>query len=174
MLVLVFPPGKSRREISQEIWGHKISHFLGNLRWDPGKFFCISKDFRSTDIYYFDKKNVLLQILNFFCLLKLFFKICKILYDEMLVRLKFFPEIVTKIESLRLSLSKQYNKMLKIRFGMLKIRKNGEIIKLGKISRKFSESRGFSGSWKFFGILENFFENLLFCGKLKIREKGKS
>ena len=43
----------------------------------------------------------------------------------MLVTSKFFPQFVEKIEKLKLSLSKQYNKMLKIISEMLKIRKNG-------------------------------------------------
>ena len=34
---VVFPPGKSGPEISQEIWGFEIFHFSGNL--DLGKFF---------------------------------------------------------------------------------------------------------------------------------------
>ena len=34
-LQLVFPPGKSRREI----WGFEISSFLGNLCRDPEYFF---------------------------------------------------------------------------------------------------------------------------------------
>ena len=63
--------------------------------------------------------------------------------------------------------------MLKIRFEMLKIRKNGKIIKLEKNSREFPKSREFSGSWKFHGIPGNNFENFPFPGKLKIREKGK-
>ena len=34
---VVFPPGESRREISQEIWGFEIFRFPGNLCRDPGK-----------------------------------------------------------------------------------------------------------------------------------------
>ena len=49
----------------------------------------------------------------------------------MLVRSKFFSQSVEKIEKLKLSLSKQHNKMLKIRSEMLK---NDKIIKLGKNS----------------------------------------
>ena len=79
----------------------------------------------------------------------------------MLVSLKFFPQFVEKIEKPKLILSKQRYKMLKIRSEMLKIRKNGKIIKLGRISRKFPEYREF------------FFENFPFPGKLKVREKGK-
>ena len=48
------------------------------------------------------------------------------------VRSKFFPQFVEKIEKLKLSLLKRHNKMLKIESEMLKIRKNGKIIKLGK------------------------------------------
>ena len=51
------------------------------------------------------------------------------------------------MEKLELNLSKQDNKMLKIKFEMLKIRKNVKIIKLEEISRQnfreFSESREF-------------------------------
>ena len=67
----------------------------------------------------------------------------------MLVRSKFFSQFVEKIEKLTLGLSKQLNKMLKIRLEMLKIRTNGKIVKLGKNSREFSvsrKSREFSGS----------------------------
>ena len=54
----------------------------------------------------------------------------------MLVRSKFFSRFVEKIEKLELSLSKQHNKILKIRIEMRKIIKNVKMIKLGKISRK--------------------------------------
>ena len=80
----------------------------------------------------------------------------------MLVRSKFFPQFVEKIEKLKLSLSKQRNKMLKIRSEMLKTRKKGKTIKLEKNYRKI-----------FPGIPGKFFENFSFPGKLKIREKGK-
>ena len=53
----------------------------------------------------------------------------------MLVRLKFFSQFVEKLEKLKLSLSKQHNKMLKIRSKMLKIEKNVTMIKLGEIFR---------------------------------------
>ena len=80
----------------------------------------------------------------------------------MLVRCKFFPQFVAKIERLNLSLSKQHNNMLKIRFEMLKIKRIWQIKPAReKISGKFldcRESRGFSRS-----RLE----------KLKIRDKGK-
>ena len=48
----------------------------------------------------------------------------------MLVRSKCFSQFVEKIE--KLGLSKQFSTMLKIRLEMLKIRKNGKIIKSGK------------------------------------------
>ena len=48
----------------------------------------------------------------------------------MLVRSKFFSQLVEKIEKLELSLSQQHNKMLKIRCEMLKIIKSVKIIKL--------------------------------------------
>ena len=38
---VVFPPGKSGWEISQEIWGFEISRFPAILCQDPGKFFFI-------------------------------------------------------------------------------------------------------------------------------------
>ena len=65
----------------------------------------------------------------------------------MLVRSKFFSQFVEKIEKLKPSLSKQHNKMLKIRSEMLKIRKNGKIIKLEKNSRK-----NFQGIFRIPGI----------------------
>ena len=55
----------------------------------------------------------------------------------MLVTSKFFPQFVEKMEKLKLSLSKQHNKMLKIKSEMLKIRKNVIIIKLEKIFQEF-------------------------------------
>ena len=61
----MFPPGKSVREISRQIWGFEISLFPGNLCRDPRNFLYCSKDFRSTDIYHFDTKNTLEQILIF-------------------------------------------------------------------------------------------------------------
>ena len=54
----------------------------------------------------------------------------------MLVRSKFFLQFVEKMEKLKLSWSKQKNKMLKIKSEMLKIRKNVKIIKLEKLSRE--------------------------------------
>ena len=78
-----------------------------------------------------------------------------------------------KIEKLELSLSKQHNKMLKIKSEMLKIIKNVKMIKLGKVSRKkfpakffreFPESRGFLRSREFSGI----------PGKLKILDKRET
>ena len=54
----------------------------------------------------------------------------------MLVRSKIVLQFVEKIEELQPSLSKQHNKMLKIRSEMLKIRKNFKIFKLEKISGK--------------------------------------
>ena len=73
----------------------------------------------------------------------------------MLVRSKVFPQFVEKIEKLTPNLSKQHNKMLKMRSQMLKIRKHGKIIKLGKISREIPRIFGIPGisrdSWKFFG-----------------------
>ena len=56
------------------------------------------------------------------------------------------------MEKLKLSLSKQHNKTLKIKFEMLKMKKNVKIIKLENFHAKLS------------GILEKFFENFLFPG----------
>ena len=112
---------------------------------------------------------------NFFLLTKnYFFKIRKIVLDKMLVRSKFFPQCVEKIEKLKLSLSKQRYKMLKMRSETLKTRKKGKIIKQGKFSWEFSQSRAFLRSRKFSGFPGKFFENFPFPGKLKIWEKGKS
>ena len=61
----------------------------------------------------------------------------------MLARSKFFSQFVEKIEKLELSLSKQHNKILKIRSEMLKIIKNTKMIKLGKISRISGISKKF-------------------------------
>ena len=44
----------------------------------------------------------------------------------MLVRSKIFPQFVEKIEKLKLNLSKQRNKMLKIRSEMMKTRKKAK------------------------------------------------
>ena len=62
----MFPPGKSGREISPEIWGFETSRFPRNLCRDPGKFFYISKDFNGTDIYYSVIKNALRRIKKIF------------------------------------------------------------------------------------------------------------
>ena len=126
--------------------------FPENLCRDPGNFFYISKDFSGTDFYHSEIKNALLQVFETcFASYKLFFKIRKILQDEMLVRSKFFLQFVKKIEKLKLNLLKPhiaYNKMLKSRSKMLKTRgKNGKIIKLGKNFGEFPESRGFSGNF---------------------------
>ena len=67
----------------------------------------------------------------------------------MLVRSKFLPQFVEKIEKLKLSLSKQHNKMLKIRSERLKIIKTVKMIKLGKIFR-------IPGIPRVFGITGNF------------------
>ena len=87
----------------------------------------------------------------------------------MFARSKFFSRFVEKIEKLELSLSKQHNKMLKIRSEMLKIIKNVKMIKLGKISRIlefsgfpiriFGISKNFRDSWKIFKKFFCFPEN---------------
>ena len=75
----------------------------------------------------------------------------------MLVRSKFFPQFVEKIEQLKLSLSKQRNKMLKMRSEMLKTKKKGKIIKLEKNYREiFPEIFRIPGIPRIFGIPEIF------------------
>ena len=59
---LMFLPGKSRREISREIWGFESSRFAGNLDRDSWNFFYISRGFGGTDICHSDIKNALLEI----------------------------------------------------------------------------------------------------------------
>ena len=83
----------------------------------------------------------------------------------MLVRSKICPQFVEKIEELQPSLSKQLNKMLKIRSEMLKFRKNGKIIKLEKNSRKVFPNPGNSEDFRIPRIFQNFLENFLFPGK---------
>ena len=56
--------------------------------------------------------------------------------NKMLVRSKFLLQFVKKMGKLKIHLSKQHDKMLKIKSEMLKIRKNVKIIKLEKISRE--------------------------------------
>ena len=80
------------------------------------------------------------------------------------MRSKFFPQFVEKMEKLKLSLSKQHDKMLKIKHEMLKIRKCFKIIQLAKISRenflgifRIPESRRFLVLRKFPGTPEKFF-----------------
>ena len=98
----------------------------------------------------------------------------------MLVSSKIFPQVVNKIEKLKLSLSKQRNKALKMRFEMLKTRKKGKAIKLGKTSRKiYPEIYRIPEIPRIFGIPEisqdfrKFFFKFSVTGKLKIREKRK-
>ena len=93
----------------------------------------------------------------------------------MLVRSKLFSQFVEKIEKLELSLSKQHNKMLKIRSEMLKIINNDQARE--KFSREFPESRAISGTRKFPGIIPGipgkFLHKFSFSRKLKIRKIGK-
>ena len=71
----------------------------------------------------------------------------------MLVRSKFFYQFVKKIEKLTLGLSKQHNKMLKMRAEMLKNSKNVKIIKLRKNSREnFPNPEDFRDPKNFLGI----------------------
>ena len=85
-----------------------------------------------------------------FAVIIFFFKIRKIFQDEMLVRSKNFPRLIEKIEEIKPSLSKQFNK---IRSEMLKIKK-----------RQNNEAR------ENFRDPGNFCENFPFPGKFKIRE----
>ena len=102
------------------------------------------------------KKHALLQIKkNSFCLLRIIFQNSQNFYDKMLVRSKFVPQFVEKIEKFKLSLSKQHNKMLKMRSEMLKSRK--------KKAKQLSSRK----------ITGKFFENFPFPGKLKFGKKGK-
>ena len=77
-----------------------------------------------------------------------FSKIAKFFIDKMLVRSKFFLQFVEKMEKIKLSLSKQHNKMLKIKSEMLKIKKcqNNQARKnFPGISEKFFENFSFPG-----------------------------
>ena len=94
------------------------------------------------------------------------------------MRSKLFPQFVKKIEKLKLSWSKQHNKMLKMRSKMLKIKKKKKwhnnqarksfhgISRITGIPRIFRTSRISRDS-------RGIFENFSFRGKLKIRGKGK-
>ena len=73
----------------------------------------------------------------------------------MLVRSKFFFQLVEKMKKFKVSWSKQLNEMLKIKSEMLKIRKNVKIIKLEKISSEnFPEISRIPEISKIFGIPE--------------------
>ena len=90
----------------------------------------------------------------------------------MLVRSKFVTQFVKKIEKLELSLSKQHNKMPKIRSERLTIIKNVEMIKLGKIFRKvLPEISRILGILRIFGIPG--FKKFLVSREVENREKGK-
>ena len=82
----------------------------------------------------------------------------------MLVRSKIFSQFVEKIKKLTLGLSKQHNSMLKIRPEMLKIRKNGIIIKLGKNYRENFPIPKNLDNFLDPGIPGKFFENFPFPG----------
>ena len=60
-----------------------------------------------------------MQIKIFFCLLKIIFQNSQNVDDKMLVRLEFFSQFVEKIEKFKVSLSKQHNKLLKMRSEMM-------------------------------------------------------
>ena len=73
----------------------------------------------------------------------------------MLVRSKLFSQFVKKIEKLELSLSKQQNKMLKIRSEMMKIIKNVKMMPK-KLSGNFPNPEDFQDPGNFPVFLENF------------------
>ena len=84
----------------------------------------------------------------------------------MLERLNVFRQFEEKMEKLKLSLSKQRNKMLKIKSEMLKIKKKSENNQARKIFREnfrefpeSQQSQRSSGFRKFPGVPEKFFEN---------------
>ena len=64
--MVVFPPGKSGREISWEIWGFEIFCFPVNLCRDSGNFFFHFKGFSGTDIYHPDVKMRASTVETFF------------------------------------------------------------------------------------------------------------
>ena len=118
----------------QEIWGFEISRFPGSSCRDFGKCLYIGKHFSDTDIYHSDIKNTLVLRyckLIFSCLLKIIFQNSQNFSCE----IKSFLQFVEKMKKLKLSLSKQHNKMLKIKSEMLKIR-NVKIIKLENFFRE--------------------------------------
>ena len=84
----------------------------------------------------------------------------------MLLKIKIFFSICRKNGKTRTSLSKQHNKMLKIRSEMLKILKNDQTRENFREFSETRESRRLSGFRKFS-------KNFPFPGKLKIREKRK-
>ena len=118
----MFPPGRS----GQEIWGFEVSRFPVSLCRDPGKCLYISKDFSGTDIYHSDIKMLcfaLLQIKTFFCLINIIFQNFQNFLRRNACEITIFLQFVEKMEKLKLSLSKQRNKTLRIKYEMLKIRK---------------------------------------------------
>ena len=60
-----------------------------------------------------------MQIKIFFCLQKIIFQNSQNVDDKMLVRSEFFSQFVEKIEKFKVSLSKQHNKLLKMRSEMM-------------------------------------------------------
>ena len=77
----------------------------------------------------------------------------------MRVRSIFFLQFVEKMEKLKLSLSTEHNKMLKIKTEMLKISKYVEARPLGEIS-----CENFSGNFINPEIVENFLKTVPFPG----------
>ena len=68
----------------------------------------------------------------------------------MLVGLKIFPQFVEKIEKLKLSLSKQRNKMLKMKSEMLKTRKKAKQSSSGNFPGNFPNPEDFRDPGKNF------------------------
>ena len=100
--ILVFPPRKSRREISRKIWGFEISRFPGNLCRDPGKFFFHFEGFSGNVIYHSDVKMRSCKVKNFFLFVKNYFsKFPKFFPTKCLGDQKIFPGICSKMRKTR-------------------------------------------------------------------------
>ena len=95
----------------------------------------------------------------------------------MFVRSKFFSQFVEKIEKLELSLSKQHNKMLKIRSENAENHKKCQNDQAREnFPEKFPRNLPNPGNPEIFRVPGNpgkFLKNFPFPGKLKIRKKGK-
>ena len=100
----MFPPGKSGRDISREIWGFEIFRFPGNLCRDPGKLFLYFKGFSGTDIYHSDVKMRLCKVLIFSYSLKIIFQnFQNFLRPNAWEIKKFLLNLLKKLNSVRLN-----------------------------------------------------------------------